>query len=73
MFSNNHEVFTAGGTVVGLGSFRAAAGFVANFRAQRRSLDQPVRETWNYLDFYMGTLGTPGEDDLSRPGGWPPA
>lgn len=65
VFSNNHEVASADGVVVDLGSFRAAAGFIADFRGQRRSLDQRVHDAWDYLDFYMGTLGERHKDDLS--------
>lgn len=65
VFSNNHGVFTADGAMVDLGSFRAAAGLIADFRGQRRSLEQRAGDAWDYLDFYMGTLGARREDDLS--------
>lgn len=65
VLSNNHEVLTADGTVVDLGSFRAAAGWIADFRGQRLLLEQRASEAWDYLDFYMGTLGAGREDDLS--------
>lgn len=65
VFSHNHEVLTAGGEVVDLGSFRAAAGFIADFRAYRPGDVAPVRETWDYLDFYMGTLGMKCDEQVS--------
>jgi len=65
VLSNNHEVRTADGTVVDFGSFRAAAGLIADFRGQRRAPGQRTSDAWGYLDFYMGTLGAHREDDLS--------
>lgn len=55
VFSNSHEVFTTEGAVVNLGSFRASAGFIADFRSRRRSNDSHPR-AWDYLDFYMGSF-----------------
>lgn len=62
VFSNNHDVTTADGKAVDLGSFRAAAGFVAAFRSQRAAHDDGVHDRCDYLDFYMGTLGMRDED-----------
>ena len=65
VFSNNHEVRSADGAVVDLGSFRAAGAFIADFRGRRRSPERCADGAWDYLDFYMGTLGVRREDDLS--------
>ncbi|MEW6754971.1 MAG: hypothetical protein AB1505_28905 [Candidatus Latescibacterota bacterium] len=64
VLSNNHEVFTAEGRAVDLGSFRATAGFIADLRSRREATDPGGRYAWDYLDFYMGTVGTPTAVDL---------
>ena len=46
IFSNNHSVIAADGREVDIGSFRGAAGFLAEFAGGGRS----------YMDFYMGTI-----------------
>ena len=61
VFSNNHDVTTADGKAVDLGSFRVAAGFIAAFRSQRAPRGDGVHDRGDYLDFYMGTLGMPDE------------
>ncbi len=63
VFSNSHEVSTTDGAAVDLGSFRASAGFIADFRSRRRSNDSHPA-AWDYMDFYMGTLGVAREVDL---------
>ncbi len=55
IFSDNHEVFTAEGVLVDLGSFRGAAGFIADFRRMGSESGGGGRGTWDYMDFYMGT------------------
>ena len=65
VLSNNHEVRTPDGTAVDFGSFRAAAGLIADFRGQRRSFGERASDASGYLDFYMGTLGAHRADDLS--------
>lgn len=62
VFSNNHEVTRADGRAVDLGSFRSAAGFIADFRAQPSRHDHARHHGWGYLDFYMGTIGMRGDD-----------
>lgn len=63
VFSDNHEVLTADGTRVDLGSFRTAAEFIADFRSRRRSHAAAPR-AWDYMDFYLGTCGVDPEIDL---------
>jgi hypothetical protein len=62
VFSDNNEVFTTEGAVVDLGSFRASAGLIADFRSRQR-WDDSRTGAWDYLDFYMGTFGLPDEVD----------
>ncbi len=58
VFSNNHEVFTSGGSLVDLGSFRASAGFIAGLRSRPGPAGgRPEDDVLGYLDFYMGTFG----------------
>lgn len=55
IFSDNHEVFTAEGVLVDLGSFRGAAGSIADFRNMGSDSGGGARGAWDYVDFYMGT------------------
>ncbi len=57
IYSNNHKVLTADGRAVDLGSFRAAAAFLAAFRSRREANVDAARDPWDYLDFHMATLG----------------
>jgi hypothetical protein len=51
LFSNNHEVISAEGRILDLGSFRASGAFIAEF------LNGILHETrYGYMDFYMGSL-----------------
>jgi hypothetical protein len=60
IFSNNHDVLGADGRLVDLGSFRAAAGFIAG----RMSRD--IRDSrYDYLDFYLGPALVRRRADLS--------
>lgn len=55
VFSDGHEVVTADGALVDLGSFRGAAQTIAEFRTMVPDAeDRP--EGWGYLDFYLGTI-----------------
>lgn len=60
VFSDNHTVVSPDGRVVDIGSFRGAAGFLA---------DLLNRETgsggYDYMDFYMGSLLRRGRADLT--------
>jgi hypothetical protein len=55
VFADNHEVRTAKGVLVDLGSFRAAAGFIADFRHGRKDADSWLSERSDYMQFYLGT------------------
>lgn len=61
VFSNNHRVVDQNGTEFDLGSFRASAGFIADEINERYP---ELRETYDYLDFYMGTIGLDRRADL---------
>ncbi|MBI4402377.1 MAG: hypothetical protein HY581_12190 [Nitrospirae bacterium] len=64
IFSNGHEVRTAEGTLVDLGSFRGAAGFIADFfRQSSRSVGLPLFV--DYLNFYLGTIFVGSRADLT--------
>lgn len=60
VFSNNHEAVTESGDVVDLGSFRASAGFIADFRTRGGGPGGPQRAA-DYLDFYLGSWGMEAE------------
>ncbi|HFA49807.1 MAG TPA: hypothetical protein ENJ95_12430 [Bacteroidetes bacterium] len=50
VFSDNHDVVDAEGKAFHLGSWRGAAGFIADFINQHF----PVGKCYGYMDFYMG-------------------
>ncbi|MEQ2007568.1 MAG: hypothetical protein ABMA26_12285 [Limisphaerales bacterium] len=60
VFSDNHEVIAADGRVVDIGSFRGAAGFIAE------CVSGPNEDLWNmdYIQFYMGTIWIGQRADL---------
>jgi hypothetical protein len=63
VFSNNNDVVGPNGELYDLGSFRGSGGFIAGYlndRLQAEAGDTPGQEggrPFDYLDFYMGTLG----------------
>ena len=60
IFSDNHEALTPQGKVLDIGSFRGAAGFIADY------LNGIVAESqYDYMDFYLGTLWIAGRVDLT--------
>lgn len=61
VFSDNHEVITTDGRVVDIGSFRGAAGFIAE------CVSGPNEDLWSmdYLQFYMGTIWIGQRADLT--------
>ena len=60
IFSDNHEVIAPQGKILDIGSFRGAAGFIADY------LNGLVAEArYDYMDFYLGSLWLPGSVDLS--------
>lgn len=62
VFSNNHDVLTTGGAVVDLDSFRASAGFIADFRSYGLPADRQDRPRWDYMDFYMGAVSVEAQE-----------
>ncbi len=73
LFADNHEVRTANGALVDLGSFRAAAGFIADVRHRRTRSEAWLSERSDYREFYLGTGMVRHRADLSRrpPRTWP--
>ncbi len=65
VFSDNHEVFTPEGALVDLGSFRGAAGCIAELRQWGSESAAGFRGGWFYLNFYMGTIVLRGRADLT--------
>jgi hypothetical protein len=63
LLSDNHEIVTAAGERVHLGSFRMAAGIIAEFRAQGHARDLDSLDA-GYLDFYLGTVWVSQRADL---------
>ncbi|MGE3978369.1 MAG: hypothetical protein AB7F94_12375 [Nitrospira sp.] len=63
--ADNHEVVTAEGTLVDLGSFRAAAGFIADFRHRRNYTQESFGSRGDYIEFYMGTTMIRHRADLT--------
>lgn len=60
IFSDNHEVMARDGRIVDLGPFRGSGGFIADLlNAQTPS------GRYDYLDFYMGTMGIGGRAGLA--------
>ena len=60
IFSNNHEVYSNDNEVYNLGSFRGSGTFIANFLNSKNS----GNKTYDYLDFYMGTIWIENRSDL---------
>lgn len=59
VFSDNHEVITLDRRVVDIGSFRGAAGFLADL------LNREIGRTeYDYMDFYMGLVWLEGRADF---------
>ena len=55
IFSDNHDVVTAEGILVDLGSFRSTAGFIADFRYGRNHSPEDFGDRGDDMEFYMGT------------------
>lgn len=64
IFSDNHEVRTAD-ALVDLGTFRAAAGFIADVRHRSGNSEAGFSERGDYLDVYMGTRMVQHRADLT--------
>lgn len=65
VFSDNHEVVTAEGSLVDLGSFRATAGFIADFRHRRSHSQESLCDRGDYIELYMGTTLVRHRADLT--------
>jgi hypothetical protein len=65
VFADNHDVITAEGELVCLGSFRAAAGFIASFRYRRNHPEAWLNERMDYIEFYLGNWGVRHRADLA--------
>lgn len=65
IFSDGHDVRTADGVEVDLGSFRGAAGVIAEFRQFASTGKGELSRGWDYLDFYMGTIVVRGRADCT--------
>ena len=60
VFSDNHRVVAPDGRLVDIGSFRGAAGFVADLLNAELGTSR-----YDYMDFYMGTIDVAGRADLT--------
>ncbi|MBI5316430.1 MAG: hypothetical protein HZB34_10700 [Nitrospirae bacterium] len=65
VFADNHDVCTDKGALVDLGSFRAAAGFIADFRHRRSHSEARLTERRDYIEFYLGTWMVRHRADLT--------
>jgi hypothetical protein len=65
VFADNHDVYTAEDALVDLGSFRAAAGFIADFRHCRSYSEARLNKHSDYLEFYLGTWMVQHRADLT--------
>lgn len=67
LFSDNHDVMAPDGRVADIGSFRGAAGFLAERLNQEigEPMDVPGDGAFDYIDFYMGTNWIRGRADLA--------
>jgi hypothetical protein len=65
VFADNHDVCTAKGALIDLGSFRAAASFIADFRQRRSHSEAWLNGRRDYLEFYLGTWMVRHRADLT--------
>jgi hypothetical protein len=65
VFADNHDVVTADRMLVDLGSFRSAAGFIADFRHHRTHSQEGFGNRGDYIEFYMGTTMVRHRADLT--------
>ena len=70
IFSDNHCVLDPEGRDVDIGSFRGAAGTIADFFNESTGREDPDRDSsdrfalGDYIEFYMGTMGCGDRTDL---------
>lgn len=65
IFSDNHEALTTERWLVDLGSFRASAGFIADFCNRVEGPERLAIGGRDYMDFYMGTAWIARRADLT--------
>jgi len=65
VFADNHDVTTSLGALVDLGSFRSAAGFIAEFRNRKDLRSSRSTDRMDYIDFYLGTAWIGHRADLT--------
>lgn len=65
VFSDGHEVIGPDGRWIDIGSFRGAAGFIAETLNQRPDKPKYAAPRYDYLDFYMGAIWHPLHADLT--------
>jgi hypothetical protein len=65
VFADNHDVTTSLGALVDLGSFRSAAGFIAEFRNRKDLRSSRSTDRLDYIDFYLGTAWIGHRADLT--------
>lgn len=70
VFSDNNDVVGPSGERYDLGSFRGSGGFIADHLNDRLASEgsDEGRGWFDYLDFYMGTLGLFGDGELDEQG-----
>ena len=70
VFSDNNDVVGPDGELYDLGSFRGSGDFLADYLNDRLAEDGGGNGwgPFDYMDFYMGTLGLFGDGDLSERG-----
>ena len=69
VFSNNNDVVGPDGELYDLGSFRGSGDVLASYLNDRLAEeDGDGRAPFDYMDFYMGTLGLFRDDTLSERG-----
>ncbi len=61
IFSNNHKVIGSDGKIYDFGSFRGSGRFIADYFNE--TFDDLSQE-YNYMDFYMGTIGIQSRANL---------
>lgn len=62
IFSDNHDVVALDGKIYDIGSFRGAAGFIADYI---NTHIEKIESKYNYVDFYLGTAYISNRADLT--------
>lgn len=64
IFSDNHQVTTANGKAVHLGTFRAAADFIGAFHDNPETVQEDLSSFWGGSRFYLGSIWSWRRADL---------